>query len=212
MEFPETIENMMLELLELYETESGKKFPIEGYNIDEIRYYENLYGFTFPKYYKDFLLKIGKTKPYFDSYYSPKKQYNVYKYFKENDSLEFKFFNFENYPNFLIYFTDTGECEYILEDENDPEAFYNDDSGVHIPFYTTFSERIIRRLTNYIESIKYNYWHSGNIFLSDEGFPCSVYQRYYIQMKEQGFFRTDPAPTTLFELFEILREREKNQS
>ena len=57
MEFPETIENMMLELLELYETESGKKFPIEGYNIDEIRYYENLYGFSFPKYYKDFLLK-----------------------------------------------------------------------------------------------------------------------------------------------------------
>jgi hypothetical protein len=121
MEFSEIIKGMMRDLIELHRVNDREIFLIKGYSIEEVQYQEELYGFSFPKYYKDFLITIGKTYPYFDSRYNLKGQYDVYNEFKEqsDDSLAFV-----NQSHVLLYFCDTGRTEYMIANEDDPKVFY----------------------------------------------------------------------------------------
>lgn len=144
----------------------------QSYTEDDIAYYENLYGFKFPEFYRIFLKTIALKVNYFRGGYKLDQMYELYLKIKNNKNYNEIVFN----PNFFIYFCDfEGGSELFLVNEKDPKVYSLLDENFLISFECNFSERIIRQVTQMNDFRSKGKVYDDRIYLNEDELPYSLF-------------------------------------
>lgn len=142
-----------------------------SYTFEEVSELEKMYAFSFPEFYKAFLLSIARFPSYFGRSYDPFELLSIYKGNAEQIS---NFPSFEPYfkKGLLFYFVDFhGAYEFIDLSSDDPNCYFSAVLEDTFGYNIKFSEVILWRLDRILNFLKFGTPFDEQIHFTQDGLP-----------------------------------------